>query len=148
MIHRVLLAGVLAVLAGAAGPLAAQDLAGEWHFRRPARNGTHAGMVVIDERGEARLRAQGPVQAYAQCGQTKVAGEKVEIVFSSVRSVLPYSLDHFYCTRPGDDVLSCYNEDGIGREDQLFDLRRVGDGTGAAARRLDDVCPARISPQA
>ena len=148
MIHRVLLAGVLAVLAGAADPLAAQDLAGEWHFRRPARNGTHAGMVVIDERGEARLRAQGPVQAYAQCGQAKVAGEKVEIVFTSVRSVLPYSLDHFYCTRPGDDVLSCYNEDGIGREDQLFDLRRVGDGTGAAARRLDDVCPARISPQA
>jgi hypothetical protein len=143
----VILAALLAVLASVAAPLAAQDLAGEWQFKRQARNGAHAGTVVIDQNGQARLRAQGPIQSYAQCGHVKVAGDKVEIVFTSVKSVRPYSLDHFYCTRRGDGFLSCYNIDGVGKENDLFTMGRMDGVSASVAGRFDDVCPAREQPQ-
>jgi hypothetical protein len=142
----VILAALLAVLASVTAPLAAQDLVGEWQFKRQARNGAHTGTIVIDQNGQAGLTAQGPIQSYAQCGHVKVASDKVEIVFTSVKSVWPYSLDHFYCTRRGDGFLSCYNVDGVGKENDLFTMGRIGGVPVSAAGRFD-VCPSRESPQ-
>jgi len=144
---KVILAASIAVLAVGATPLSAQDLAGEWQFERQARNGIHAGTIIVDRSGRAKLRARGPVQRYSQCGYVEVVGDKVEIVFTSVKSVVGYSLDHFYCTRPGDGLLSCYNIDGIGKEDDLFRIGRVGSVSTTAAGRFYDHCPVRESPQ-
>jgi len=141
-------ATLLAVLASMAGPLSAQDLAGEWQFARPARNGVHAGTIIVDQDGQVRLKARGPVQRYSQCGYIQNVGDRVEIVFTSVKSVVGYSLDHFYCTRPGEGILSCYNIDGIGKEDDLFRIERIGGMPAAPERQMDDVCPPRERPQA
>ena len=141
-------ATLLAVLASLAGPLSAQELAGEWLFARPARNGVHSGTIVIDHDGLVRLQGRGPVQEYSQCGYVKFAGDKVEIVFTSVKSVMGYSLDHFYCTRPGDGSLSCYNIDGIGKEDDLFRIRQISGPPVVLDRQTHDVCPPRQRPQA
>ena len=46
-----LLAVALAVVAMTA-PASAQDLAGEWQFKRRAREGAHAGTIVIDKDGQ------------------------------------------------------------------------------------------------
>jgi hypothetical protein len=141
-------ATLLAVLVSLAGPLSAQDLVGEWQFARPARNGVHAGTITVDQSGQVRLRARGPVQSYTQCGHVKVTGDRVEIVFTSVWSVQAYSLDHFYCTRPGDGILSCFNIDGIGKEDDLFRIERVSGTPAVPDRQMDADCPARQRPQA
>jgi hypothetical protein len=128
-------------------PSLAQDLSGEWQFRRRAREGWHSGTLAIDKDGQVRQRGRNPFQDYSQCGHVVEAGAKVEIVFTSVNSRHGYSLDHFYCTRQGEGALSCFNIDGIGKEDNLFRLERVGGGPPSPDGQTDDVCPAREKPQ-
>jgi hypothetical protein len=141
-----LLAIALAVLA-IATPASAQDLAGEWQFKRKAREGPHAGTMVIDKDGQVRMKGRNPFQDYSQCGHVVAAGGKVEIVFTSVKSSHGYSIDHFYCTVQGEGALRCFNIDGIGKENDLFRIERIGGAPVSPDRQLDDVCPAREKPQ-
>jgi hypothetical protein len=141
-----LLAVLLAVLAMTA-PASAQDLAGEWQFKRRAREGPHAGTIVIDQDGQARMKGRSPLQDYGQCGHVVAAGGKVEIVFTSVKSSRGYSIDHFYCTVQSESALSCFNIDGIGKENDLFRIERIGGAPVSPDRQMDDVCPARERPQ-
>jgi hypothetical protein len=141
-----LLAVSLAVLAMTA-PASAQDLAGEWQFKRRAREGPHAGTIVIDKDGQVRMKGRSPLQDYGQCGHVVVAGGKVEIVFTSVKSKRAYSIDHFYCTVQSESALSCFNIDGIGKEDDLFKIERIGRAPASPDGQMDDVCPAREKPQ-
>jgi hypothetical protein len=139
--------GIAILMAWLAGTTsaAALDLSGEWQFERPARNGRHAGTIVIELNGQVRLSAQGPIQRYAQCGYLKQAGEQVEIVFTSVKSTYGYAADHFYCgMRAG--ALRCFNDDGQGKEPQLFTIERIGGIPAAPERRLEDACPVRQGP--
>ena len=69
-----------------AAPSFAQDLSGEWQFKRKAREGYHTGTLVIDKDGQVRQKGRSPRQNYVQCGHVVVAGDKVEIVFTSVKS--------------------------------------------------------------
>jgi len=144
-------AGVLAILlvalATAAEPADAQDLSGEWTFKRRAREGWHTGTLVIDKDGQVRQRGRNPVQDYSQCGHVVAADGKVEIVFTSVKSKHGYSIDHFYCTVRSESALSCFNIDGIGKEDDLFRIERSGGMPASPEGRMDDVCPARERPQ-
>jgi hypothetical protein len=142
-----ILAASLAALATVAGPSAAQDLAGEWQFKRRAREGDHAGTIVIDEDGQVKMRGRSPLQDYSQCGHVVAAGDRVEIVFTSVKSSRSYSLDHFYCTVQAESSLRCFNIDGIGKEDDLFRIERSGRAPASPDRQMDDVCPARERPQ-
>jgi hypothetical protein len=142
-----ILAASLAALATVAGPSAAQDLAGEWQFKRRAREGDHAGTIVIDEDGQVKMRGRSPLQDYSQCGHVVAAGDRVEIVFTSVKSIRSYSLDHFYCTVQAESSLRCFNIDGIGKEDDLFRIERSGRAPASPDRQMDDVCPARERPQ-
>ena len=137
----------LAVLATLAGPSVAQDLTGEWQFKRKAREGYHTGTLVIDKDGQVRQRGRSPLQDYSQCGHVVAAGDKVEIVFTSVKSGRGYSIDHFYCTVQGENALRCFNIDGIGKEDDLFRIVRIGRTPASPDRQMDDVCPARERPQ-
>ncbi len=141
-----LLAVSLAVLAMTA-PASAQDLAGEWQFKRRAREGPHAGTIVIDQDGQVRMKGRSPLQDYGQCGHVVAAGGKVEIVFTSVKSGRGYSIDHFYCTVQSESALSCFNIDGIGKENDLFRIERIGGAPASPDRQMDDVCPARERPQ-
>ncbi len=141
-----LLAVSLAVLAMTA-PASAQDLAGEWQFKRRAREGPHAGTIVIDKNGQVRMKGRSPLQDYGQCGHVVAAGGKVEIVFTSVKSGRGYSIDHFYCTVQSESALSCFNIDGIGKENDLFRIERIGGAPTSPDRQMDDVCPARGRPQ-
>jgi hypothetical protein len=103
--------------------------------------------------GHARHRqgrpgqAEGPLQDYAQCGHVVAAGGKVEIVFTSVKSSRGYSIDRFYCTVQSESALSCFNIDGIGKEDDLFRIERIGRTLASPDGQMDDVCPARERPQ-
>jgi hypothetical protein len=142
-----LLALSLGALAIVAGPLAAQDLAGEWQFKRRAREGPHAGTIVIDKDGQVRMKGRSPLQDYAQCGHVVAAGDRVEIVFISVKSKRSYSIDHFYCTVQSESALSCFNIDGIGKEADLFRIERIGRAPASPDGQMDDVCPARERPQ-
>ena len=142
-----ILAASLAALATVAGPSAAQDLAGEWQFKRRAREGDHAGTIVIDKDGQVKMRGRSPLQDYSQCGHVVAAGDRVEIVFTSVKSIRRYSLDHFYCTVQAESALRCFNIDGIGKEDDLFRIERIGRAPASPDRQMDDVCPARERPQ-
>jgi len=137
----------LAALAAAVEPCAAQDLSGEWKFKRRAREGFHTGTLVIDKDGQVRQRGRSPLQDYSQCGHVVAAGDKVEIVFTSVKSSHGYSIDRFYCTVQGENALSCFNIDGIGKEDDLFRIERIGRMPASPDGRMDDVCPARERPQ-
>ena len=137
----------LAVLATMAAPSVAQDLAGEWQFKRKAREGYHTGTLVIDKDGQVTQKGRSPRQNYVQCGHVVVAGDKVEIVFTSVKSTAGYSLDHFYCAVPSEGALSCFNVDGIGREEDLFRIVRIGRTPASPDGQMDDVCPARQRPQ-
>ena len=137
----------LAVLATLAGPSVAQDLTGEWQFKRKAREGYHTGTLVIDKDGQVRQRGRSPLQDYSQCGHVVAAGDKVEIVFTTVKSSRGYSIDRFYCTVQGESALSCFNIDGIGKEDDLFRIVRIGRTPASPDRQMDDVCPARERPQ-
>jgi hypothetical protein len=137
----------LAALAAMVEPSVAQDLSGEWTFKRRAREGWHSGKIVIDQDGQVRQRGRSPLQDYSQCGHVVAAGDKIEIVFTSVKSNHGYSIDHFYCTKPGEGVLSCFNIDGIGKEDDLFRIERIGRMPASPDGRMDDVCPAREKPQ-
>lgn len=141
----------LAVLAMEAAPSVAQDVSGEWQFKRRAREGWHTGTIVIDKDGQLRQRGRNPFQDYSQCGHVVAGGGKVEIVFTSVKSTHGYSIDHFYCTVQGESALSCFNIDGIGKEDDLFRIERVGGKPGSSNGQpdgqMDDVCPAREKPQ-
>ncbi|MPZ32593.1 MAG: hypothetical protein GEV13_16610 [Rhodospirillales bacterium] len=95
----------------------------------------------------ARQRGRSPLQDYAQCGHVVTAGGKVEIVFTSVKSNHGYSIDHFYCTVQSESALRCFNIDGIGKEDDLFRIERIGRTPASPDRHMDDVCPARERPQ-
>lgn len=130
-----------------AEPAVAQDLSGEWTFKRRAREGWHTGTLVIDVGGQVRQKGRNPFQDYSQCGHVVAAEGKVEIVFTSVKSKHGYSIDHFYCTMQGKSALSCFNIDGIGKEDDLFHLERVGGIPASPEGRMDDICPARERPQ-
>lgn len=141
------LAIVLATLMAMLGPSLAQDLSGEWQFKRRAREGWHTGTLAIDKDGQVRQRGRNPFQDYSQCGHVVAAGGKVEIVFTSAKSTHGYSIDHFYCTVQGENALSCFNIDGIGKEDDLFRIERVGGRSGSPDGQMDDVCPAREKPQ-
>jgi hypothetical protein len=143
--------GVLAVLLAAlvtmVEPSVAQDLTGEWKFTRRAREGYHTGTLVIDKDGQVRQRGRSPLQDYSQCGHVVAAGGKVEIVFTSVESSHGYSIDHFYCTVQSESALRCFNIDGIGKEDDLFRIERIGRVPASPEGRMDDICPARERPQ-
>jgi hypothetical protein len=143
--------GVLAVLLAAlvtmVEPSVAQDLTGEWKFKRRAREGYHTGTLVIDKDGQVRQRGRSPLQDYSQCGHVVAAGGKVEIVFTSVKSSHGYSIDHFYCTVQSESALRCFNIDGIGKEDDLFRIERIGRVPASPEGRMDDICPARERPQ-
>ena len=141
------LAVLLATLVTTVEPSVAQDLAGEWTFKRRAREGYHTGTLVIDKDGQVRQRGRSPLQDYAQCGHVVAAGGKVEIVFTSVKSSGGYSIDHFYCTVQSESALSCFNIDGIGKEDDLFRVERTGRVPASPDGQMDDVCPARERPQ-
>ena len=141
-----LLAVSLAVLAIATSA-SAQDLAGEWQFKRRAREGPHAGTMVIDKDGQVRMKGRSPLQDYGQCGHVVAAGGKVEIVFTSVKSSHGYSIDHFYCTVQGEGALRCFNIDRIGKEADLFRIERIGRTPASPDGQMDDVCPARERPQ-
>ena len=130
-----------------AAPSVAQDLTGEWQFKRKAREGSHAGTLVIDKDGRVTQKGRSPRQSYVQCGHVVAAGDKVEIVFTSVKSTAGYSLDHFYCTVPSEGSLSCFNIDGIGREEDLFRIVRIGRTPASPDGQMSDVCPARERPQ-
>ena len=141
------LAAVLTALVAMVEPSLAQELSGEWQFKRRAREGWHTGTLIIDGDGQVRQRGRNPFQDYSQCGHVVAAGGKVEIVFTSVKSAHGYSIDHFYCTVQGESVLSCFNIDGIGKEDDLFRIERVGGKSGSLDGQMDDACPAREKPQ-
>lgn len=141
------LAFSLAVLATMAAPSVAQNLTGEWQFKRKAREGYHAGTLVIDKDGQVRQRGRSPLQSYSQCGHVVAAGGKVEIVFTSVKSSHGYSIDHFYCTVQSEAALHCFNIDGIGKENDLFTIERIGRTPAPPDGQMDDVCPARERPQ-
>ena len=137
----------LAVLVMEAAPSVAQDLSGEWQFKRRAREGWHTGTLVIDKDGQVRQRGRNPTQHYSQCGHVVAAGGKVEIVFTSVKSSRGYSIDRFYCTVQDENALRCFNIDGIGKEDDLFRIERIGRTPASPDGQMDDVCPARDRPQ-
>ena len=140
-----LLAALLISLAMAA-PSFAQDLAGEWRFKRRAREGWHTGRLVIDGDGQVRQTGRSPMQDYAQCGRVVVpGGGKIEIVFTSVKTGRGYSFDHFYCTN--ESALRCFNIDGIGKENDLFVIERTRGTRGSPDGQFDDVCPAGPRPQ-
>jgi hypothetical protein len=142
-----LLAVSLAALAIAA-PSFAQDVTGEWQFKRRAREGWHTGKLVIDGDGLVRQRGRSPMQDYAQCGRVVAPGSgKIEIVFTSVKTGRGYSLDHFYCTVQNEGALSCFNIDGIGKEDDLFVLERTRHTPASPDGQMDGICPARERPQ-
>ena len=142
-----LLALSLAALAATAPSVAAQDLAGQWQFKRQAREGDHAGTIVIDTDGQVKMKGRSPLQDYSQCGHVVSAGDRVEIVFTSVKSKRGYSLDHFYCTVQAESALSCFNIDGIGKENDLFRIERIGHAPASPDGQMDDGCPARERPQ-
>jgi hypothetical protein len=137
----------LAALVAEVEPSVAQDLAGEWQFKRRAREGFHTGTLIVDKDGRVRQRGRSPLQDYSQCGHVVAAGDKVEIVFTSVKSSRGYSIDRFYCTVQGESALSCFNIDGIGKEPDLFRIERIGLTPASPDGRMDDVCPARERPQ-
>ena len=142
-----LLVASLIALAMAA-PSFAQDLTGEWQFKRRAREGWHTGKLVIDGDGQVRQRGRSPMQDYAQCGQVVApGGGKIEIVFTSVKTGRGYSLDHFYCTMQNEGALRCFNIDGIGKEDDLFVIERIGRTLASPDGQMDDICPVRQRPQ-
>lgn len=139
-------AALAVLLAGLAGPAAAQSLQGVWQFQRQGHDGPYAGTVII-ERDEARNKGISERQTYSQCGSVQVKGDTVEITFSSAKSDLPYSPDRFYCTVSGGPALVCYNRDAAGhREPTSFMLKRVGDLPDLPAGRMEDVCPPRDRP--
>jgi hypothetical protein len=120
------------------------DLSGDWQFERPARNGLHVGRIVIDKDGQASMVGRGPVQGYAQCGRVEMAGKQVDIVFTSVKSLHGYAPDHFHCDLH-DEGLRCFNDDGMGKEPELFMIKRMG-GIPTADRTLEEACPAKGKP--
>jgi len=139
-------AAFAALLAGAAGPSAAQSLQGVWQFQRQGHDGGYVGTVVID-RDQARNKGRSDRQSYSQCGSVQIKGDAIEIVFTLVKSELPYSPDRFYCTLSGGPALVCYNRDLAGhREPVSFELRRIGELPDTPAGRLEDVCPPRDRP--
>jgi hypothetical protein len=140
------IAASLAALAIAA-PSFAQDLTGEWQFKRRAREGGHTGILVIDRDGQVSQRGRSPVQDYSQCGHVVAAGDKVEIVFTSVKAKRGYSLDHFYCTVQNEGALRCFNIDGIGKEDDVFVIERIGHTSASPDGQMGGICPARQRPQ-
>jgi hypothetical protein len=142
-----ILAMLLAALVAMVEPSVAQDLSGEWTFKRRAREGWHTGVLVIDRDGQVRQKGRSPLQDYSQCGHVVAAGDKVEIVFTSVKSSHGYSIDRFYCTVQGENALSCFNIDGIGKEHDLFRIERIGRTPASPDGRMDDVCPTRERPQ-
>jgi hypothetical protein len=141
------LALAFTALVTTAAPSFAQDLTGEWQFKRKAREGYHTGTLVIDKDGQVTQKGRSPRQSYVQCGHVVVAGDKVEIVFTSVKSSRGYSIDRFYCTVQSEGALSCFNIDGIGKEADLFRIERIGRTPASPDGQMDDVCPARERPQ-
>jgi len=93
------------------------------------------------------MKGRSPLQDYSQCGHVVSAGDRVEIVFTSVKSKRGYSLDHFYCTVQAESALSCFNIDGIGKEGDLFRIERIGHAPASPDGQMDDGCPARERPQ-
>jgi hypothetical protein len=143
-------AATLVVLIGLAGAAAAQDLAGEWQFDRQGHNGRYTGTLIVDRDLQARVKGRSPSQSYIQCGHVLMAAdERIEIVFTWVKSDGGYSPDHFYCRATGTHFLRCINLDaaGHGGEETTFLLKRTGGLPISAADRLEGVCPAREQPQ-
>jgi hypothetical protein len=144
MRRQIALAGMLAMLAA---PAVAQSLQGEWQFHRQGHDGRYTGTVVIDRDNEARIKGRSTRQAYSQCGSVQVNGGIIEISFTSAKSELAYSPDHFYCTFSGPAALVCYNRDAAGhREPASFVLARIGGIPDTPAGRLEDACPLRERP--
>ena len=138
----------LATAVAWAGPNSPTDLQGRWQFSRMGHNGAYVGTLVIDQRGQARLKGKSPTQSYSECGFLQVSGDKVEIVFTSAQGELGYSPDHFYCMVTAGQSLTCSNVDAAGRGNAtVFTMARVGDVPASAADRLDDVCQATPTPR-
>ena len=138
----------LAVLATMAAPSFAQDLSGEWQFKRKAREGYHTGTLVIDKDGQVRQKGRSPLQDYVamrSCrrgwrqGRDRVhVGQEQPAATASITSTAP-------CRAKA--LCSCFNIDGIGKEDDLFRIERIGRTPASPDGQMDDVCPARERPQ-
>ena len=123
-----------------AGTAFAADLQGHWQFQRLGHNGTYFGHMVVDQRGQVRLKGTSPTQNYAECGYVRANGEKIEIIFTFAKGERGYSADHFYCTLSG-GTLACRNQDIAGNGDPtVFNLMRIGGIPATPAERLEDAC--------
>jgi hypothetical protein len=145
--NRLVLAVVLLV-ASSPGPSMAQNLLGEWQFRRQGYNGIYSGTIVIDQSGQARHKGRGPGYGYIECGYVQATGDKTEIVFTFAKGELGgYSPDRFYCVSSGERSLACYNSDAAGhREPSTFTLTRTGELPASPAGRFEDICPVQERP--
>ncbi len=136
------LVAAMAALVAIAGPAAAQDLQGRWIFQRQGHNGTYFGVMVVNERGEVRLKGTSPTQNYSECGYVQVQGSKIDVIFTTARGEHGYNADHFYCKTPAGGALECINVDSAGQTSgQSFSLTRSGGIPATPAERLEDVCP-------
>ncbi len=110
-----------------AAPSFAQDLSGEMAVQAQGARGLSHGHARHRQGWPGRAAAgRSPLQDYSQCGHVVAAAGKVEIVFTSVKSSRGYSIDRFYCTVQSESALRCFNIDGIGKEDDLFRIERIG----------------------
>lgn len=131
-----------AAIVAIAGPAWALDLQGRWIFQRQGHNGTYFGTMVVDERGQVRLKGTSPTQNYSECGYVQVQGSKIDVIFTRARGEHGYSADHFYCKPPAGGSLECFNVDSAGQTSgQSFKLVRSGGVPETAVERLEDVCP-------
>lgn len=145
MMRCALAAAVLA--ASLAGPSGAQGLPGEWQFQRQGYNGLYSGAMVVDERGQVRLKGRGPDYAYVECGYVRTTQETTEFVFTFAKGEVPYSPDHFHCLASGERAFVCYNADAAGhREPATFTVARTGDVPDSPAGRLEGICPVQERP--
>jgi hypothetical protein len=131
-----------------ANPVLALDLQGKWQFTGLVDAGGHySGTMVIDRKGEARLKGTSELQDFAECGAVVPAGGKVEIVFKIARARLGYVVDHFYCTMPSGNALDCYNVDGDGKRSfSNFAVLRLGGIPISPADRLEGICGPQEKP--
>ena len=114
----------------------ARSLQGTWKFSRvnspgPGNPGgeTYSGAVAISSSGRASSSTLTPDRTIArQSGHTKVSGNKVEVIFTSVdnRSQLLhfYAADHFYCALESAQTMRCHNNDQMGVSSSAFTMSR------------------------
>jgi hypothetical protein len=145
---RKLCAMVFISTLAAASPILAFDLQGKWQFTGLVDQGGHySGTIIIDRKGEARLKGTSKLQDFAECGVVAPAGSKVEIVFKIAQARYGYAVDHFYCTVLNSSALDCYNIDAQGKRSfSNFAVLRVGDIPISPADRLEGICAPREKP--